>query len=130
MGNPVTYFEIAAQDPKKLKAFYSKAFGWKFGKGPHKGVDVVGTGTRKGIQGFLLERGGFIPDYVSLYVDVKDIEKAVAAITKAGGTVIRPTFSPDGRNQLCIVSDPEGHVLTLSKSGKGKSTPGRRSKKV
>ena len=115
MGNPITHFEIALRDPKKMKAFYAKAFGWKFGKGPHKGVHAAKTGSKKGIQGFLIERGEYIPDYVSLYVEVADIDKVVAKVTKGGGTVIRPTFSPDGKNQLCIVSDPEGHVFTLSK---------------
>lgn len=114
MGNPVVHFEIASSDVKKAKQFYSKAFGWKFEKGPHKGVHITETGAKKGIQGFLLERGEYIPDYVSLYVEVENIGKAVSSVEKAGGTVIRPAFSPDGRNKLCIVSDPEGHVFTLS----------------
>lgn len=118
MGRPVLHFEIAVADSKKLKSFYAKAFGWTFGKGPHKGVHLASTGSRKGIQGFLLERGEYIPDYVSLYVDVENIDKTVATLTKAGGSVIRPTFSPDGVNQLCIVADPEGHLFTLSQLAK------------
>jgi uncharacterized protein len=120
MGNPVVNFEIASENAKNLKSFYSKAFGWKFGKGPHKGVHITKTGAKKGIQGFLLERGEFIPDYVSLYIDVEDITKSVAKIEKAGGKVVRPTFSPDGWNKLCIITDPEGHVFTLSELSKRK----------
>ena len=29
MGNPVTYFEIAAKNGKELCDFYSSVFGWK-----------------------------------------------------------------------------------------------------
>lgn len=118
MGSPVINFEIASKDVKKSKAFYSKVFGWKFDKGPHKGVHITDTGTKKGIKGFLLERGEYIPDYVSLYVEVEDIEKAISKIEKAGGSILRPKFSPDGKSELCIISDPEGHVFTLSKPKK------------
>ena len=116
MGNPVLNFEIAAEAPEKLKAFYEKAFGWKFGKGPHKGVASITTGTKKGIPGYMLDRGGFIPDYVSLYIGAPDLKQAMAKIEKAGGSVIRPPFKPDGKMELAIVSDPEGHVLTLVKN--------------
>lgn len=118
MGSPVLNFEIASIDIKKSKAFYSKAFGWKFKKGPHNGVHLTETGTKKGIQGFLLERGEHIPDYVSLYLEVEDIEKTIGKVEKVGGSVIRPTFSPDGKRKLCIISDPEGHILTLSEKKK------------
>ena len=93
-------------------------------------MHLAETGARKGIQGFLLERGEYIPDYVSLYVDVREIEASVAAITKAGGKVIRPTFSPDGKNRICIVSDPEGHVFTLSQPGKSNSKSAAKPKAI
>jgi uncharacterized protein len=115
MGNPVLHFEVTAKTPKKLMAFYKAAFDWKFERGPHKGVHCIDTGTRKGVKGMLLEQGGYIPDYVSFYVGVKDMDKALAKIVKAGGQIIRPEFSPGGRKVLAIVLDPEGHVITLQK---------------
>jgi predicted enzyme related to lactoylglutathione lyase len=114
MKKPVVYFEVAARDVKKLKGFYARAFGWAFEKGPHEGVHTTEAGGRPGIPGFLVERGERIRDYVSLYVDVESIKKVVAIFEKHGGSVIRPPFSPDGINQVCIVADPEGHLFSLS----------------
>ncbi len=121
MKKPVVYFEVAARDVKKLKRFYSKAFGWTFEKGPQQGVHTTKAGGRPGISGFLIERGNKIPDYVSLYVDVESIEKVLAIFQKNGGSVIRPTFSPDGDNKVCIVADPEGHLFSLSERGTKRS---------
>ncbi len=116
MGFPALNFEVTTQDTRKLKAFYKSAFGWSIGKGPHKGVHAVDTGSKKGIQGFLLERNEYIPDYVSFYIGVPDLGKAIAKVLKAGGQVIRPEFSPNPKMSLAIVMDPEGHVFTLRKT--------------
>jgi predicted enzyme related to lactoylglutathione lyase len=115
MADPVVGFEITVQDAKKMKAFYAKAFGWKFSQGIHKGVHAVAAGKR-GPAGSLLERGDFIPDYVSLYIEVADLGKSIAKVQKAGGGIIRPPFQPDAKTELAIVSDPEGHVLTLKRA--------------
>jgi predicted enzyme related to lactoylglutathione lyase len=103
-----------------MKDFYKKAFGWKFSNGVHKGVHSIESGSKKGLTGSFLERGEFIPDYLSLYIEVENIEKALAQIEKSGGQVIRPPFRPDGKMELAIVSDPEGHVITLKKGRKDK----------
>ena len=58
---------------------------------------------------------GYVPDYVPLYIEVDDLEKSIAKIRKSGGALIRPPFKPDGKTEMAIISDPEGHVMTLKK---------------
>jgi predicted enzyme related to lactoylglutathione lyase len=112
MVNSVVGFEVTANDVKKMKTFYGQVFGWKYSKGLQKGVHKIGFGN-KNMFGSILERGEFIPDYVSLYIEVADLKKSISKIQNSGGEVIRPPFKPDGKTELAIVADPEGHVLTL-----------------
>ena len=113
MASPVVGFEITAQDIRRMKGFYKKAFGWKLSNGIHKGVHTIDSGSKKGLTGSFLERGDFIPDYLSLYIEVENLNKVIAKIQKSGGEIIRPPFKPDGKIELAIISDPEGHVITL-----------------
>ena len=67
-------------------------------------------------MGSILQRGEFIPEYLSLYIEVEDLDKTISRIQKLGGELIRPPFKPDSKTELAIVSDPEGHVITLKKA--------------
>jgi uncharacterized protein len=116
MGDPVVHFEITSENSERTKIFYSGMFKWKFAQGPHQGVLKIDTGNPKGIQGSLLERGDSIPDYISLFIEVDNLEDSISKVEKLGGKVIRPPFRPSPDIKLAIIEDPEGHVLTLRMS--------------
>ena len=48
MGRPVVHFELWSQDPKKVGAFYEKAFGWTIRAIPVQKRAARITATRKG----------------------------------------------------------------------------------
>jgi predicted enzyme related to lactoylglutathione lyase len=114
MAEPqVIHFEIAGRDQVALQRYYGDLFGWRLNTdnpGGYGMTDPSQTGIVVGV--------GATPDgsagHVTGYVRVGDIDATVARVTKLGGSVVMPKFSPDGSAQLALVADPEGHVLGLT----------------
>jgi predicted enzyme related to lactoylglutathione lyase len=50
---------------------------------------------------------------VRVYIDVDDLEGAVAAATANGGSVITPPSDIPGQGRYAAVSDPEGNEVGL-----------------
>ncbi len=115
MGEPVVHFEIIGNDAEKLQRYYSELFGWEidsdnpmsYGIVQREGntnVDGVGIGggVGRGPEGY--------PGHVTFYVEVPDVETALAKAESLGGSRI---MGPEKMEQVEIgqFSDPEGHVI-------------------
>jgi uncharacterized protein len=116
MGQPVVHFEIVGADGEKLQSYYSELFGWeidannpmKYGIVPREGnlnKDGVGIGggVGTGPEGY--------PGHVTFYVEVPDVEAALAKAESLGGT---RTMGPDEIMDGLVIglfTDPEGHVI-------------------
>ena len=91
MSSPICYVEIPAPDLEKAGSFYRSVFGWNIT--PSNLTDLrywmFSTGEGKLTGGFSSELpvgdGGAL-----LYLQVADIDQTLAAIEKAGGTVVFP----------------------------------------
>jgi len=111
MGNPTMWFEVAGKDREALKDFYSQLFEWKLtdmDAMPYTAVDTGGEGISGGI--------GAAPDghpgHVTFYVQVDDIEAALAKAEALGGKrAMGPMDIPSG--QIALFTDPEGHAIGL-----------------
>ena len=124
MGQPIVHFEVIGKDGAKLRSYYSELFGWEFGPevGPtnyavvprdgNTNADGVGVGGGVGTapEGY----GG----HVTFYVEVPDVEAALAKAESLGGErVMGPeTLSEAGGMVLGQLKDPEGHVIGLIQS--------------
>lgn len=116
--NSVLWFEVVGKDGPALRSFYSKLFGWKIEMGdPGSGFDygIVGAGNG-GIGGGI----GTSPDgsggFATFYVEVDDVNSALSKAEKLGGRTIMPAIEIPGMNiTFAYFSDPEGHVIGLSK---------------
>jgi predicted enzyme related to lactoylglutathione lyase len=120
MGQPVVHFEITGKDSEKLHAYYSELFDWEidadneFGYGvvPREGntnADGVGIGggIAKGPEGY--------EGHVTFYVEVPDVEAAMAKAESLGGTrMMGPEEVMEGV-EIGLFNDPEGHVVGLVK---------------
>jgi len=116
MGNPVTHFEIVGSDAKALQSFYREAFGWEIvPAGPSYAMvhPQAGLGINGGV-GAAPEGAG--RSQVTVYVEVDDLDPALRKIERLGGkTVIGPLNVPGGPS-IALFSDPEGHVIGLTKA--------------
>ena len=122
MGQPVVHFEVIGKDGGKLRSYYSELFGWEFGDtlGPtdyavtpregNTNADGagVGGGIGKGPEGY--------DGHVTFYIEVPDVEAALAKAEELGGTrVMGPEEMSEVGITIALFTDPEGHVIGLVK---------------
>jgi hypothetical protein len=108
VGNPVVQWQILAKDPEAVTRFYSALFGWTINASNALGYRVVETGNGRGIDGGVWPSPPEGHNLVQLFVEVDDIDAALAKATSLGATVIVPKSElPDG-DALAIVLDPAG----------------------
>jgi len=108
----VVHFEIPADQPERAVAFYQKVFGWQCTRweGPMPYWLVV-TGTEgPGIDGGLMPRQTPGQGTTNV-VDVADIDQAVAAIVREGGTITAPKMAIPGVGQVAYAVDTEGNAF-------------------
>lgn len=111
MPQPVVHFEIAGADGERLRTFYRELFGWRPEPGG-PGYWLVGA-EDGGIGGGLMETANAMPNYVTVYVQVADLQASIARATELGGTVVvRPTVIP-GVGRFAMFNDPEGNLIGM-----------------
>ena len=121
MGQPVVHFEVVGKDGEQLRQYYSQLFGWeidannpmKYGMVAHEGnVNAEGVGIGGGV-------GGGPPGYdghVTFYVEVPDVEQALAQAESLGGTRVMGPEEIMGQVVLGQFKDPEGHLVGVVQS--------------
>ena len=122
MGQPVVHFEIIGRDPEALQRYYADLFGWEIdannpmkygvvqreGNVSPEGVGI-GGGVGAGPEGY--------PGHVTFYIEVPDVEAALARAESLGGTrVMGPDKVMEGI-EIGLFNDPEGHVVGVVKNG-------------
>jgi hypothetical protein len=109
MGNPVVHFEVYGKNHKKQVSFYQKMFGWKTQQ-YMPGYAMVKKAGKDGIGGGIGEG----PKSVLVYVQVKNLEKALAQATKLGGKVHQKPMAIEGAGiRIAIFKDPAGNQIGL-----------------
>jgi predicted enzyme related to lactoylglutathione lyase len=110
MGQPVVHFEIGCRDSAATQQFYSKIFGWQIHvAGPAAMIDTGGAG---GINGHISALGHEPFNYVTVYVQVDNIEAHLAKAQELGGKrIVGPIEIPTG--SFAWMADPEGTVIGL-----------------
>jgi len=101
------YLEMPGRDLQALKAFYGKAFGWRFvDYGPS--YAAFDEGLEGGFQADPDERqAGPLP---VLYA--QDLEAMAAKVLAAGGAVVKPIFAFPGGRRFHF-RDPAGNALAV-----------------
>lgn len=109
----VQHFEISANEPEKVAAFYEKVFGWKVTKweGPVE-YWLVDTGdeSEPGINGGISRPEGVISGTVNT-VGVPDIDEYLAKVTQHGGKIVMPKHAIPGIGYNAYCQDVEGTLF-------------------
>jgi uncharacterized protein len=120
MGQPVVHFEVVGKDGDKLQSYYSELFGWEIDSDNPMNYGIVqregnvnadgvgiGGGVGPGPEGY--------DGHVTFYVEVPDVEAALAKAESLGGSrMMGPDKVPDGP-EIGLFNDPEGHVVGVVK---------------
>lgn len=125
MGYPVVHFEITGTDGEALQKYYGELFGWDIdadnefrygivnreGNTNEDGVGI-GGGISSGPEGY--------PGHVTVYVQVPDVEAALAKAESLGGTrTMGPEEVMPGLT-IGLFTDPQGHTMgVMGGSGSG-----------
>jgi len=115
VGNAVGYFEINAPDAPTLWRFYEQVFGWTVTPDPDDGYGDVRTngvclGTGEpGIDGGI---GPARDSFVTVYVQVPDLDEALARVEALGGETVQPPTRA-GQVEIALFRDPAGNRIGL-----------------
>jgi uncharacterized protein len=120
MGNPIVHFEVSGEDPQKLRAYYSRLFGWEFDTDSPVAPSVSEAGNygfmnaESGIPGGIGGGAGF-PRHAIFYVGVEDVAAALSEAESLGGTrVLGPEANPNGQLVVAHFRDPDGNLIGLA----------------
>lgn len=110
----VTHFEIYAEQPEALAAFYRRVFGWNIEKAQGVEYFFIETSPERGsIRGGLLRRPIEAPRSWVHYVHVDDLEGTVARVIELGGRVVHGKSAVPKTGWYAVVEDPQGNVFGL-----------------
>lgn len=114
-----SYVDLGAPDVGRAAAFYSALFGWDFA--------AVGPAEETGGYQQAMLRGKVVaglgpaqdpgPPRWSTYVTVDDVDKAAAAATGAGGSVLVEPMDVLTAGRMAVVADPTGAVFAVWQAG-------------
>ena len=121
MGQPVVHFEVMGDDGDKLRAFYSDLFDWKIDADNPMGYGMV---AREGnVNGDGVGIGGGVggspeyPSHVTFYVEVPDVEAALAKAERLGGSRVMGPDAVTEDVEIGLFNDPDGLLVGLVKGG-------------
>jgi predicted enzyme related to lactoylglutathione lyase len=123
MGQPVVHFEVIGKDGAKLQSYYSELFRWEIDSSNPLNYGVVQREGNTNAEGVGI--GGGIgpgpsqeyPGHVTFYVEVPDVEAALAKAESLGGKrLFGPDKVPGTDVELGQFTDPEGHMIGLTKA--------------
>jgi len=121
MGQPVVHFEIVGKDAERLQSYYSELFGWEIDSSNPMNYGLVQREANVNADGVGIGGGvGAGPDgydgHVTFYVEVPDVEAALAKAESLGGTRMMGPEQVMEQVEIGLFTDPEGHVIGVVKS--------------
>jgi predicted enzyme related to lactoylglutathione lyase len=120
MGQPVVHFEVIGKDAGKLQSYYSDLFGWEIDADNPMSYGVVQREGNTNADGVGIGGGvGAGPEgydgHVTFYVEVPDVEAALAKAESLGGSrMMGPDKVMEGV-EIGLFNDPEGNVVGVVK---------------
>ena len=130
MPNPVTHFEIPADDTARAKKFYEKMFGWRIPYAKEFDYFMIKAKTDKwGIDGGMMKRN--MPGQpFTVYVTVPSVDAWLKKAAELGGKVCLPKQAIGDMGAIGAFIDPESNLIGLHEMWKKPAAaPKREAKK-
>jgi predicted enzyme related to lactoylglutathione lyase len=121
MGQPVVHFEVIGKDGGKLQRYYSDLFGWEIDRSNSMNYGIVSREGNTNPDGVGIAGGiGTGPEgyegHVTFYVEVPDVEAALAKAESLGGKRMMGPETIMDSIELGQFVDPEGHLVGVVRS--------------
>ena len=114
MANPVTWWEIGVKDAGKAKEFYGKLFGWDIEEmSGVQGYHTVNIGG-EGINGGIFKPPNDVPNYVTIYVEVDNLQNFLDKAQSLGAKpTVPPTKLPGDSGSFAMFLDLDNDAIGL-----------------
>ena len=115
MNNPIVFWELATHDQKKSARFFQEVFGWNIQFDEVLGfytVDETCSSDGPIDGGIFTLRKAKLP-FLTLYIQVGDIEEKARAVTAAGGFIVEEPFRISERSRICLFNEPSGVTFAM-----------------
>jgi predicted enzyme related to lactoylglutathione lyase len=113
--NPVRWWEIASHDAEKTKEFLERLFDWKSEYDERIGTwDFPAEPSDNGFAGggvFTLKKAKL--PFLTLYVQVDDVDERASRIEELGGHVVEAPFDVVEGVRICLFNEPSGVTLAM-----------------
>lgn len=121
MGQAVTHFEIIGKDAEKLRSYYGDLFGWEFDADNPMNYGIVQRDDNTNAEGVGIGGGvGGGPEgyegHVTFYVEVPDVEAALAKAESLGGSRVMGPEQVTDEVEIGLFNDLEGHLVGVVKA--------------
>jgi uncharacterized protein len=115
-GNHGTFiwYELWCSDVARAKAFYAEVVGWSF-EDPGEGyihIQAPDGAFVGGMTPIRPEMAGAHPGWLA-YIEVDDVDRTVADLEVAGGSVKMPPMDMENVGRFALVADPGGAMFYL-----------------
>lgn len=117
MGRPVVHFEIGSNDAGRLERFYTELFDWEVDAQNFGGYHLVEASEESGIGGGIMQTREGVPPYLTIYVEVDDLEGHLRKAEALGGERVVPPTPIPGVGAFAMFKDPDGNVIGLIHGG-------------
>jgi predicted enzyme related to lactoylglutathione lyase len=120
MGQAVVHFEIIGRDAAALRAYYSQLFGWQIVTDNPMNYGIIARDGNTSAEGIGIGGGvGQGPEgysgHITFYVEVPDVEAALAQAQSLGGSrIMGPEKVMEGV-EIGLLQDPEGNIVGVIK---------------
>src|SRR6476661_563890 len=115
------WYELMTTDAGGAKAFYDAVVGWTIGEAAPEfgGYRMIGRSDGKSAGGILpltpeMQQHGARPMWLG-YVNVENVDEAVAAIERADGKALMPAFDIPNVGRIAMAADPQGAPFYVMK---------------
>jgi predicted enzyme related to lactoylglutathione lyase len=113
MAGRIVHWELMGPDGDALKDFYSTIFGWKSEGVPGFDSYYMVDAESAGVGGAVGKGSNDMPAYLTMYIEVENINDHLQTITSAGGATIVPRTVVPGTVVFAMFQDPAGNIVGL-----------------
>lgn len=114
------WVDLATPDPGAAKEFYASLFGWDYDDQPTdtEGVSYTMTTLHGRAAAGMMQlsdemAASGMPPVWTTYVNVDDLDEALASVQHAGGSIVGPALDVMDAGRMAVVADPAGAVICL-----------------
>ena len=111
--HPVVHFEIGCHGGEETREFFAQLFGWEI-SGRDAGM-IISTGAAEAISGHIVELASEWGNYVTIYVQVEDLDDYLNKAGELGGKTLVPPVTLPGQGSFAWLAAPEGNIIGIWK---------------